>query len=295
MHLRSARRAALATRSRPIRRRRTGGCGRAHDLVGGQRLGRRWIRGHGRRLRGRCRGRGHHRRRRSGLARGQQRQRIDVAVRIVGTPGAELDVRNRGRLGGGDRPDCLALRHAVAGRDRDRPEMCERHRPAVLGPDRHRPTVRRQRAGERHPSRSGRAHLGAGCPGHVDPAMTGRGVRTAAVVEPADDLAGRRPGPRGTRGRYGQSDECQRCCQSGEHGGEASKAFGCCPGRLQRRVIEPLLGHACQAGDGVRRGLSGRAGTHEVGDGLQSLALVHPWLHSGRSDHERDLPLYPFG
>ncbi len=52
VHLRSARRATLAPRSRPRRRRRTGGCSPAHDLVRRQRLGRRWIGGHGRRLYG---------------------------------------------------------------------------------------------------------------------------------------------------------------------------------------------------------------------------------------------------
>ena len=122
---------------------------------------------------------------------GEQRQWVHVAARIVGTAGSQLDVWNRGRLTGRrDRPDRLALRHAVPDRDDHRTELRERDGPAVRGPDRDGAAVRRQRPGERDPSRGGGQDVRADRPGDVDSPMPGGRVRTAAVVESTDDLAG---------------------------------------------------------------------------------------------------------
>ena len=214
-----------ATRRSNVRRRRRSARNRAPQRLartGG--LDRCWLEGDGRRLR---HGRGGHRHdhgRRGRLARGEQRQRVDVAARIVGTSGAELDVRNRGLISRlGDRPDRLAFRDTVADRHRDRAELHERHGPAVLGSDRHSPTVRRKRARESHAPRRGCRDVRADRSGDVDSPMPGRRVRPAAVVESANDLPGGGPGPGGGHRWSGQRKEQERCCQSGEHAAKLAR------------------------------------------------------------------------
>jgi hypothetical protein len=68
----------------------------------------------------------------------QERQGIDVPVRIGRSPDAEIDVR-LGPLGlttGTDRADDVALAQVGPDRDPDRTEVDERDRPPVLGADR---------------------------------------------------------------------------------------------------------------------------------------------------------------
>jgi hypothetical protein len=78
----------------------------------------------------------------------QERQRVDVALRVIRSPDAEMNVRHLVlRIAGrADRADCLALGNSVAGRDHDRAQVEERDRVAVLRPDRHGPAVGRQPA-----------------------------------------------------------------------------------------------------------------------------------------------------
>jgi hypothetical protein len=97
----------------------------------------------GSRLRRRCRRR---RRRREDLAGRQQRQRIDVAARIVLPTDAQVDVRlvGLGLAGGTDRSDRLALHDPVPRRDGDRAEVQECDDPPVRRPDRERLAVLRK-------------------------------------------------------------------------------------------------------------------------------------------------------
>jgi hypothetical protein len=127
------------------RRRCAGGCGRCGNR--GRRRAGRGI-GHGR-GRGRGVGDGQGRRRRIGDRRrgcrarrdagGQERRRIEVALRLGGNPHAEMDVRLRevGVAGRGDRSDTVALCHRRAARNRDRAEVRQCHGVAVGGRDRH--------------------------------------------------------------------------------------------------------------------------------------------------------------
>jgi hypothetical protein len=194
-----------ACRSRSDRgssRRRLAGRGRHR---GGNRNGRRGWLDDGLRCRpGRGRGR------RSRLARRKQRQRIDIAARIVRAPGAELDVR----LGSlrvsawPNRPDRLALRNAVSDRDGDRAQVRERRGPTVGSSDRDGLPVRWQRAGEAHTAGGRCEHRGVDRAADVDSPMARRGVGIAAVVERTEELAlGRpRPAPGTGRSEQDQSD-----------------------------------------------------------------------------------------
>jgi hypothetical protein len=186
------------------------------------------------------------------LARRKQRQRVDVSARVIRAPDAEVDVRlGVLRLAARpDRPDRLALGDAVARRDEERTEVRECYRPAVRRTDGQRLAVGRKRPRERHATRRRSEHRCTGGTGDVDPAVTLGGVPPAAVVEVAQDLAGRRPRPR--RRDAGRSerdhDRGDHSCQSGEHvGREASRRVGCCQRRLQRRAVEPVPGNAGQA------------------------------------------------
>ena len=153
-----------------------------------------------------------------GFAWRQQRQRIDVAARVVCSPDPELDIGSAIRLARRtDRPDWLALRHAVSDRDHDRPEVRERDGPPVAGPDRHGLSVRRQRPGEGHAPRRRRTYGRTGGPGDVDSPMARGGVGAAAVVEGTEDLTRRGPGPGGAGRRSEQDEGEEHRCQSCEH------------------------------------------------------------------------------
>jgi len=81
---------------------------------------------------------------RLGLPRRKQRQRIDIAVWIVCSADAQMDVRLLA-LGLSGRPgvtDRLPFGDTVTDSDQDRLQMCQRHRPAVVGPDRDGSAVR---------------------------------------------------------------------------------------------------------------------------------------------------------
>jgi hypothetical protein len=82
--------------------------------------------------------------------RGQERQRIEVTLRIIRTAHPEVD-EGHGQLGlsaRADRAYDLALRDAVAAPDGERPEMHERDRVAVRRRDRQRLAAGRHRPGE---------------------------------------------------------------------------------------------------------------------------------------------------
>jgi hypothetical protein len=172
-----------------------------------------------RRERGRRRRR-HRLRRWRGGSRRQQRQRINVALRVVRSPDPEVDVRNVDLhvARRPDRSDRLGLGDAVAGAHCDRSEMEQRDRIAVRCPDRHGAAVPGQPAGERHLSGGGCADGGAGVAAHVDPAVTVLVVFGAAEVETAQHRPVRGPAPGSGRPRCDQCDHDQhRCCPFRQH------------------------------------------------------------------------------
>jgi hypothetical protein len=107
------------------------------------------------------------------LARGQEPERVDIAVRIRRHADAEVDVRlGVLRLAGPTgRADAPALGDLVAARDGDGAEVDERDRVAVGRLDRHRAASAGHGAGER--DRAGRRRLDerACRRGDVDAAM----------------------------------------------------------------------------------------------------------------------------
>ena len=103
----------------------------------------------------------------------QKRERVDVALVVVGVPNTEMDVRpaHLGVSAGTDRPDAVALGDCRALRHHGRPQMCQRHRPAVAGLDRHRLPAARHGADEADDARCGRTNLLARIAADVDAAM----------------------------------------------------------------------------------------------------------------------------
>jgi hypothetical protein len=189
------------------RRRTLAACGSRRGRSSGRRGGRRRCRrgrNDDRRRRGR---RSRSGRNRPGTGR-QQRQRVDVALWIVGAPDAEVDVRHVDlRLARRtDRPNRLALGDAVAGAHRDRPEMKQRHRVPVRRPDRQRAAVHREPTGERDSAVRRRTHGRACLCADIDPGVAVLAVLLPAEVEAAKHGTVGGPGPgRGGR-RYRQPE-----------------------------------------------------------------------------------------
>jgi hypothetical protein len=115
----------------------------------------------------------------------QERQRVDIAVRIGGQADAQIHVR-LGPLGlaaRADRADDVALRDRGPDRDPDRAEVDEGDRVPVLGPDRQAEALHGKTAGEGDdPGRCG-TDVGSGRCTDVDPAMLTAGVRIATADE----------------------------------------------------------------------------------------------------------------
>jgi hypothetical protein len=256
-------------RSRPRRRlacsRRTGG----NDRGGGAarlvllrsraKLLRRHLRAPGERSR---RGRDGRRCRRRSLgsrcgAWRQQRQRVDVPLRVTRHPDPQVHIRHVDlRLARrADQAHGLPFGHAVPRRDRDRAEMEERDCEAVGRPDRQCAPVHRKRAGEGHsPARDGadgRPDVSA----DVDAGVTVLAVLLASEVEAPEDGAVHGPRPRVGRRRCGEPDDQagrERCCHPRQHRGrEPSRPVGCCQNGLQRAPIEPISRHAGEPRDEV--------------------------------------------
>ena len=172
------------------RRRRRGGCGRRRRRRRGGRCGRR--------------------RRKRPV--GQEDERIDVAVRILRTPDAQMNVRHvvlqgAARTDGGDR---RSFTHRVTPLRSRRAEMRQRHRVAVASLNRQRPTADRHRACERDNPRDRRQHRGSRGSADVDTAvLAGRvGVITELellhhrpVGRPRPCCGGRREHEHGCDGR----------------------------------------------------------------------------------------------
>ena len=207
------------------RERGRAGNGRRRGL-GERRRDRRCNRGCRRRAGGRRRGSGFRRRRRAGSGDGkrrrrgrrhrssarygrrrkrhrragrEQRERIDVAVRIVGPAHAEVDVRarRRGVLAVADHAHTCALLDDGPARDENRPELEQGHGVPVLGRDRDRPSASGHGPGERDRPADRRPDGGADVPADVDAAVLAAGVRVVAEHERPQHGPVDRPRPRG--------------------------------------------------------------------------------------------------
>jgi hypothetical protein len=141
----------------------------------------------------------------------QQGLRVDVSLVVVGMPDAELHV-GAGRLGvaaGTDRPDAVALGNRRALGHRDRPQLRERHRPAVRGQDRHRLAAAGNGPRECHDPRRGSEHLLARLTTDIDAAVLSRRVRMGRIEgERNEDRPVGRPRPR--PGRHGCDQRSDR-------------------------------------------------------------------------------------
>lgn len=198
---------------------------------GGRRDDRRGRRILERNGRGRLHGRGGLRRR-SGRARGQERERIHVPVRVGGDPDAQVHVRD-GPLRLARRPrgaDDGALGEHAALRDGDRAQVGEGHGVTVAGEDRHRQPVGCNRPGEGDAARGRGADGLAGPCGDVDAAMlTGR-VRVGDGRERLQDGAVERPAPARGDGHGNQGD--------GGNGGAEDQAHRARPQEMSSEHIE---------------------------------------------------------
>jgi hypothetical protein len=153
----------------------------------------------------------------------QQRQRIDVPVRVGRVPNAEVHVRLAALdiSARADRADDLALVDLGAFGDADRAEMDERHRPAVLGAYGQAQALPRQATGERDDAGGGRADVGARRSSDVDPAVLPAGVRVAVEDEGAQHRPVDRPRPgRSARGQHqrGEQRDQERVARPENHG-----------------------------------------------------------------------------
>jgi hypothetical protein len=186
---------------------RSGGRGSRHRT-------RRWRR----RARRRC---GRLGRRGGSRPRRQQRERVDIPLRVVGAADAEVHVGHVELevAGRPHRADRLTFCDAVALRQGDAPEVRQRHRKAVLCPDRRRPTVPRQPPGERHPPGGRRRDRRAGRGADVDAGVAALVVLGPAELEAAEHRSVGRPAPApGGRGSDQCSDQyAQCCCHSRQH------------------------------------------------------------------------------
>jgi hypothetical protein len=146
-------------------------------------------------------------------ARRQERERVQVSLRVGRRADADVHVR-RGKLRiprGADRAHDCAFGDLRSARHVDRPEVEQRHRHCRRRLDRDRPAAAGNRPGERHDAlgRCGDGRLD--CRGDVDAAMLAARVWMGAVeVEATHDLAVHRPGPRARRcGRKREGAEDQ--------------------------------------------------------------------------------------
>jgi len=178
-------------RSKPCRRR--GGGRRRRRRSRGRR---RWRSGRSYRRRRRARpGRGRLRR--------QKQQRVDVAVRILGAPNTEVDVRDvmLDVSAWAARPDGGTLADRLTTPEGRRAEMSQRHRVAVGGLDRHGSATHGHGSDEGDVARSRRGYCRPRRCGDVDaPVLTGR-VRIVSEHERLQQRASNRPGP-GSCGRH---------------------------------------------------------------------------------------------
>ena len=187
-------------------------------------------------------------RRRRGRARGQEPERVDVALLLGCSSDTEMDARHGllRRPAGPHRPDRLALGDRVSLRDPDRAQMDERHRIPVRREDRDAAAVRRQRAGKRDHTggrRADRSPVGAG---DVDPAVLAACVRVSSEHERPQYLTLRGPRPGRRAAAQGEREHA--------HGADREKTVHCAPPQFSATATRERKGS-----DAVGRRQSGRS------------------------------------
>ena len=192
------------------------------------------------------------------LPRRQECQRVDVSLRIVGAPDAEMHVGDiELRLSRRpDRPDRLAVRDSVARVDDERTEMEQRDGEPVFGPDGDGSAVARQPAGEGDSPRRGSPDHRARNAADVDARVPALVVLRAAEVERPQHRAVGGPGPGGSGRRPQQAggQHGEGRCLLRQHRSDRSRPVGCCQNRLQGLAVELVARHARQPGDDIGRG-----------------------------------------
>ena len=166
--------------------------------------------GRGRRLGRDGRGRARLDHRRAG---GQERQRIEIPLRLGGHPHAEVHVglRHLGVGADADRPDARALGYRGATRDRDRAKVRQRHCVPVGGGDRDAVSGRRDGARERDAPGRRSVHRRAEFAAHVDPTVLTCRIRMRGIEEEGLQHATRgRPRPGPADGHEYERDEDRR-------------------------------------------------------------------------------------
>ncbi len=125
----------------------------------------------------------------------QERERIDVPLRVRGHTHAEMDVRPVHFRGSArsNRPDLGALAHGVSLFHAERTQMDEGHRVSVAGLDRHDLAVCTDRAREGDDARRRCYDARSRWPGDIDTAMLAARVRVVADDKGSYDITGRRP------------------------------------------------------------------------------------------------------
>lgn len=139
----------------------------------------------------------------------EERDRVEIPVRIGGEPDAEVDVGpvDLGRARRADGSDRIAFGDGVSLPDRARAEMRQRDREPVVRADRDRDAARGERARVRDGAARGGEHGHAGVRTDVDAAMRASRVRMRRVIrEPLDDRTVDRPRPR-AGGRHSDDQE----------------------------------------------------------------------------------------
>jgi len=131
----------------------------------------------------------------------QQRERVDIPLRVARHTHAEMDVRLRHLWVAArpDRPDRITLFDDGALGDRDRPEVHERHREATCGLDRDGLATARNRPGKGNGAPGRRPHDRSGRSRHVDAAVLAGEVRIATEDERTQHRPAGGPGPRTRR------------------------------------------------------------------------------------------------
>ena len=252
------------------RDRRGLGCGhrRRRGLCNRRRIGHRRRHGLGGGRRRRLHRDRRHERGGRGDARGQERQRVEVPLRVVSSPDAQVDVglRHLGVAARTDRADDGALRDGCIARDGDRAEVRERHRVAVSGRDRDALPRRGHAAREGDAAGGGRKHRRAGVTADIHPAVLAGRVWVGRVEdERLQDGAGGGPRPGLARRREEERGEDRRkeltthgdrlsdrgfmnvsrrgrarcCCQRSERTFTVEPGLRCCQTRLQSCHREP--------------------------------------------------------
>ena len=213
-----------------VERRSTGAAGtaRSRDRNRGRGGGGRARRGRGRshrrsgrsrsRRRRRCDGRSGRRSRRRRDGRREEQQRIDVAVRILRAPNAEVDVWDvvLDLSARSDRADSRTLADRLAAPNACRTEMRQGHRVPVGRLDRHDLAADRHCAGVRDGARRRYKNGIPRSSADVDSPVLARGVWIVAEDEFLEYRTFDRPGPR-SRGRHNHEGRREHDDQSSTH------------------------------------------------------------------------------